>query len=295
MEWRQLKIQTTVDHCEAIEAWLLDQGALSVTLLDAADQPILEPAPGETPLWAQVVLVALFDQEANLAGICREFQKNWPEVAHNIATESLPDRVWETAWMDHFEPMRFGANLWIVPSWTTPPDPDAVNIFLDPGLAFGSGTHETTALCLEWLAAQSLTGKTVIDYGCGSGILGIAAAALGADHVLGLDIDPQAITASRDNAEKNNVLDKTTWQLLEPRHLPVLAPHDILLANILAEPLRTLASVLAQGVRAGGQIALSGLLTTQSDEISQIYDAYFVMNPPVIKGDWALLTGRRRH
>ncbi|MFI3247474.1 MAG: 50S ribosomal protein L11 methyltransferase, partial [Ferrimonas sp.] len=205
--------------------------------------------------------------------------------------EALEDKDWEREWMDHFHPMKFGHRLWICPSWREAPEPDAVNVLLDPGLAFGTGTHPTTALCLQWLDSLDLTNKQVVDFGCGSGILAIAAIKLGAADVVGLDIDPQALTASADNAERNGIKDKLTVYL--PKDQPQDLQADVVVANILAGPLRELAPVISALVKPGGQLALSGLLQEQAEELRTIYSQWFTLNPTTIEGDWCRLDGQK--
>lgn len=194
--------------------------------------------------------------------------------------------------MDNFHPMRFGERLWIVPSWHAAPEPDAVNLLLDPGLAFGTGTHPTTSLCLQWLDAQQLQGKTLIDFGCGSGILAIAGLLLGAEHAVGTDIDIQALEASRDNARRNQIADER-FDLYLPEQMPD-TPADVLVANILAGPLVSLAPRLASLVKPGGLLALSGILAEQTDEILQAYRADFELDPVADQEGWIRVSGRRR-
>lgn len=194
--------------------------------------------------------------------------------------------------MDSFQPMRFGNRLWICPSWQSPPEPEAVNLFIDPGLAFGSGTHHTTAMCLTWLDSADVAGKTLIDYGCGSGVLALAAALLDAKVVHAVDNDPQAILATRDNAQRNSIAAERI-----PTYLPAELPDmqaDILLANILAAPLQSLAATFAQLLKPGGQLVLSGLLTTQIDDVIAAYQSWVDFAAPVIDADWVCLTGTRR-
>lgn len=210
MPWIQIKLNATNDNAEQIGDMLMEEtGALSVTFLDAQDTPVFEPLPGETRLWGDTDILALYDAEADTQFIIEQ-TKNSNLLPEGFAykVEQLEDKDWEREWMDNFHPMKFGERLWICPSWRDVPEPDAVNVMLDPGLAFGTGTHPTTALCLEWLEGLDLSGKTVIDFGCGSGILAIAAIKLGAEKVIGIDIDPQALIASKDNAERNGVADK---------------------------------------------------------------------------------------
>lgn len=292
MAWLQLTFQTNPAQADALEDLLSSLGASAVTMKDAADQPLYEPDLGTTPLWQQTVVEALFPADTDMQPIYAVLEKKHQDGSIPAwQTETLEDQDWERAWMDDFKPMRFGKRLWIVPSWHEPPDPDAVNLLLDPGLAFGTGTHPTTALCLEWLDAQDVVGKQVIDFGCGSGILALAAARLGAAHVRGTDIDPQALQATRENAERNQVADRIEASL--PAHMPA-GMADILLANILAGPLETLAPLLASHVRPGGLIVLSGILADQAEHLLDVYSEYFEMDPVVLRDEWARLSGVRR-
>jgi ribosomal protein L11 methyltransferase len=270
-----------------------EAGAVSVTFEDAADQPLFEPKPGETPVWDATRVVALFEADADLDAVHAQIVRQagstplagWRE-------ESLADQPWERAWLEHFRPMRFGRRLWIIPSeYPEPDEPGAVCVHLDPGLAFGSGTHATTALCLEWLDGRDLAGQTVLDYGCGSGILAVAALALGAGEAHAVDIDPQALTATRDNAEKNAVAERLC--ILAPEELPAAFQSDVLLANILANPLIELAPLLAGHVRRGGWIVLSGLLHEQTESVAAAYRPYFDLEPPAFREEWTRLAGRR--
>jgi ribosomal protein L11 methyltransferase len=217
--------------------------------------------------------------------------KKSPLLTDNFAykIELLEDKDWEREWMDNFHPMKFGERLWVCPSWKPVPDENAVNVMLDPGLAFGTGTHPTTALCLAWLDSQNLQDKIVIDFGCGSGILAIAALKLGAKRVIGIDIDPQAITASRDNAQRNNVSEQL--ELYLPADLPTGVVADVLVANILAGPLRELSTNIEAVVKENGLLALSGILQQQADELVEVYSQWFKMDKPEIKDEWARLSG----
>ncbi len=295
MTWQQLILQINHLHAEEIGDWLSEHGAQAVTLEDAKDNPILEPAPGETPLWDQINLTALFEENDAVAEILKQLKKHFEESIQTAKITLLEDQQWERAWMVNFKAMRFGKRLWICPSWETIPAPDAVNIILDPGLAFGSGTHETTALCLEYLDAEDLHSKTVLDYGCGSGILAIAAAKLGASHIIGADNDPQAIIASRENAVRNKIdNEKISFIQVSAKSPPAIEAVDILVANILAEPLRLLAEDLVEKVKSGGQVALSGLLIEQAEEIMAIYQRWFTLNPVKKLGSWCLVSGVKK-
>lgn len=273
---------------------LLAAGASSITLEDEGDDPVLEPLPGTTPLWPRVRLKALFDSEIDTNQLLLSLAAEFGEVLSQARFETLADRAWEREWLKDFKPMRFGQRLWICPGGqlpTTPQPKDAVLIELDPGLAFGTGTHPTTALCLEWLDSADVAGKRVIDYGCGSGILAIAAARLGASVVSAVDIDPQALIATRDNAERNGVAQLIQPELVEGSRL---APADILLANILAGPLESLAPTFASLVRPGGRLVLSGILRNQAEAVATTYAAWFDIAPAVVRDDWARLDGVRR-
>jgi len=273
----------------AYEDALFALGALSVTLEDAADDPVLEPAPGATPLWPTVVVKALFDAAADPVAIVAALAAELPGGAVPRA-EVVPDKAWEREWLRDFSPMRFGHRLWVCPGGMPAGDAEAIRIELDPGLAFGSGTHPTTALCLEWLDAQPLAGASVVDYGCGSGILAIAAARLGARHVRAVDIDPQALIATVGNAVRNGVA-----HVIEATGDPRLAPAgaDALLANILAGPLVELAPRFAEAVTPGGRIALSGLLREQADAVTAAYRPCFHIGPAIERDGWMLLAGHR--
>ncbi|MGB9669765.1 MAG: 50S ribosomal protein L11 methyltransferase [Halothiobacillaceae bacterium] len=290
MPWHQITLTTPRDQAEALEDTLLELGAVSVTLQDAADVPVLEPLPGETPLWPEVNVVGLFEDEADTGQVDQALSARGIQGG---AWALVEDQDWERAWMDQFQPLRFGEKLWIVPSWIEAPEAQAVNILLDPGLAFGTGTHPTTALCLEWLDGADLQGKTVLDYGCGSGILAIAALKLGAASAWGIDIDPQALTATRDNAARNGIEARHLHTGL-PGALPKDAQFDVLLANILMGPLVELAPTLTHHMRPGGQLVLSGLLAEQAKGVIAAYAADFDFDPPALKDGWARLTARRR-
>lgn len=290
MPWIQLKLNATNVNAEEIGELLMENGALSATFTDAHDTPIFEPLPGETRLWGDTDITGLYEADADMLPII-QLLKNSPLLADNFAykIEQLEDKDWIREWMDNFHPMQFGKRLWICPSWKPVPDENAVNVMLDPGLAFGTGTHPTTALCLTWLDGQDLQDKVVIDFGCGSGILAIAALKLGAKRVIGIDIDPQAITASRDNAERNNVSEQL--ELYLPADMPEGILADVLVANILAGPLRELSTSMECLVKPQGALALSGILEQQTDELIDVYSQWFVMDEAKIQDEWARLSG----
>ncbi len=290
MPWIQIRINATAKTADKVSNMLLGRGAQAVTFMDAKDVPVYEPMPGETPLWGETEVMGLFDAETDPAPTIAFFQQIFGEnVGYKV--EQLEDKDWVREWMDHFHPMQFGERLWICPSWRDVPNPDAVNVMLDPGLAFGTGTHPTTALCLQWLDGLDLSGKTVVDFGCGSGILGIAALKLGAARVIGIDIDPQAIQASRDNATRNGVADQI--ELYLPADQPQDVEADVVVANILAGPLRELAPLIAGHGKAGSLMALSGVLESQAPELETIYGQWFEMDPTAVKEEWCRLSGRK--
>lgn len=288
MAWRQISIAVGADFSEGIEQRLLELGALSVSLEDAGDQALLEPAPGETPLWDRVRLCALFDEDVDCSAINVALSPTTGQ--QTIAWEYVADRAWERVWLDDFEAMSFGESLWVGPHGQQPSTPRAAVIHLDPGLAFGTGRHATTALCLEWLASATLAGRVVIDYGCGSGLLAIAAVSLGAHRAIAVDIDEQALIATRANAQANGVGDRIE-ACFATTELPVA---DVVVANILASTLAELADRLAGSVRRGGEIVLSGILDEQAAETAALYSRWFEMNPPALRAGWARLTGRRK-
>jgi len=279
---------------------LLASGALSITLEDAGDNPVLEPAPGTTPLWESVRVKALFDANDDPDVLTALLQQQLPGPLPELTFTALADRIWEREWLKDFRPMRFGRRLWICPDRQRPTaevlamsagDGEPCFIDLDPGLAFGTGTHPTTALCLQWLDQADLRGKTVIDYGCGSGVLAIAALMLGAKHAVAVDIDPQAVTATLENASRNRVADRID---VAPVSSMQRAPADILLANILAEPLEALAESLASLVASGGHLVLSGLLTEHAERVASRYAPWFDIAPVLVRDGWARLDGVRR-
>jgi ribosomal protein L11 methyltransferase len=299
MAWLELSLTLSQSDQERIELALEDAGALAVTLLDAdANTPnehaILEPGVGETPLWGEIALSALFDADTDRAGLLHVLSELVPELEPDrIRFREVADQDWTRAWMDDFKPMRFGRRLWIYPWNIEPPadDAEAVVVRLDPGLAFGTGTHPTTALCLEWLDAADLAGRHVVDYGCGSGVLAIAALKLGAARVVGVDNDEQALAASRDNAERNGVADGL--ELCAPEAF-VVEPADLLVANILAGPLGELAPRFAACVKPGGALALSGILHGQDDELCRRYAEWFDDIRVEQREDWVRIGARRR-
>jgi len=291
MPWLQLRLAITPEQAPTYEDALLDVGAVSVTFMDAEDQPIFEPDLGTTPLWSHTHLLALFEADTDADALVAHLQLLTDGALPEHQIERIEDQDWERSWMDGFAPMRFGQRLWIVPSWHEAPQPDAVNLLLDPGLAFGTGTHPTTSLCLQWLDAQSLEGCSVLDFGCGSGILAIAALLLGAPRAVGTDIDPQALEASRDNAQRNGIADER-FPVYLPADLPQ-EPADVVVANILAGPLVSLAPQITSLVKPGGRLALSGILAEQADEVRAAYAADFDLDPTAVQDGWVRISGVR--
>lgn len=294
MNWIEISFDVNSDGLARVEQALEDLGAVSVTLLDAEDHPILEPGPGETPVWPTTTVRALFDAGIDQRGLFGALQIMipWLTPARLRITE-VADQEWTRAWMDQYQPMPFGRRLWIYPSNVEPPPgDDSVVVRLDPGLAFGSGTHATTALCLEWLDGADVAGKPVLDFGCGSGILAIAALKLGAASAIGIDNDPQALVASDDNASRNGVGDRLRVYL--PGDAPV-ASYPVVLANILAKSLVELEPVIRAACAPGGVVVLSGILREQADEVVAAYAGGFESFEVAAREDWVRITASRRH
>lgn len=291
MPWLQLIIPTDKSSADQLSDALLDQGAASVTLQDMQDQPVLEPELGTTPMWSQTRVVGLFDANEDLKLVINRVEQQLRKKIPGWKGEQLEDKDWVRAWMDEFKPMQFGKKLWVVPSTFEPPQADAANILLDPGLAFGTGTHPTTSMCLEWLDANPPIGKDIIDFGCGSGILAIGAILLGAEHAEAIDLDPQALIATRDNAEKNKVAGKIKTYLpneFNNRTTPLL------LANILASPLIDLAPYFADLTKPKGHIVLSGILAEQAGAVLTAYQSNFDIQIWKQQDDWICLAGIRK-
>lgn len=292
MPWQQLICHTSKENQEAINTLMESYNVLSVTFQDAEDKPVLEPLPGETPLWDKLVITALFEADDDLDTLIAQLHANkqaW-EIS-KLYVEVLEDQIWERAWMENFHPMQFGKNLWIYPSGYEIPDDNSVKILLDPGLAFGTGTHPTTALCLEWLDQHPPKDLAVIDYGCGSGVLAIAAAKLGARHIVATDIDPQAITATRDNMQRNSIPDDSISCYL-PHDCPT-TPVDLLIANILSGPLVELYPKLNALVVKGGSLVLSGILEEQQAQIVGAYSKSFGNIQISTLDGWLRITGTK--
>ncbi|MFU8765245.1 MAG: 50S ribosomal protein L11 methyltransferase [Haliea sp.] len=292
MSWLQLRLDTSPELIEALEALMLAAGAVAVTMEDNADQPVLEPGVGETPLWHQTRLTGLFTADTDMDAALAQFPPTLLATC-NQRVEILEDKDWEREWISHYRPMRFGKRLWVCPSWLEPPEPEAVNLLLDPGLAFGTGTHPTTALCLTELDGMALAGCKVVDYGCGSGILAVAALKLGAAQALGVDNDPQALVASRDNCARNQ-LPEADLEVALPGAEAIAhwqGRADLVVANILAGPLMALSDTLLGLLQPGGTLMLSGLLNTQAAELCAHYSDRLQLTVVGEREDWVCLRG----
>lgn len=291
MPWLQLTMRTDAERSERLSASLQTAGALAVTLADAEDTPVLEPEPGETPIWPSTLVTALYPAGTDLTPLHKALLPHLtPAEASSWHTEELADQIWERTWMDHFRPTRFGKRLWVCPKGQPSPQKDAVVVELDPGLAFGTGTHPTTALCLQWLDGAAVTNRAVIDYGCGSGILTVAAAKLGAISVRATDIDPQALLATGQNATHNRVADRV---LVTPPELLNSDPADIVVANILSGPLIELVPTLTALVAKSGHLVLAGLLAEQSEAVKLAYQPAIEWHAATTSEEWICLQGTK--
>lgn len=292
MTWLQLRLDAEKPEVEALEALLLSSGASAVTLQDNADQPVLEPGVGETPLWQLTRVTGLYPADTPMDAILASFEEGLLKRC-NGRVEILEDKDWEREWMKHYQPACFGDKLWVCPSWIAPPSPDATTLLLDPGLAFGTGTHPTTALCLTELTRLNLAKRCVVDYGCGSGILAVAAMKLGADKTLCVDNDPQALTATADNAQRNNLSD-THITLNTPEQVDCTQwqqQADVVIANILAEPLLQLSDRLIDFLKPNGTLLLSGLLASQAPLLQQHYRQHLTLDIAGEHEGWVCLRG----
>lgn len=292
MEWRQFVMHLGSLPLDEVEAVLTRHGAQAITLADAADQPLLEPAPGETPLWRDLRITGLFPSTADFPALAADLERSLG-IAQlpDWRVERLENRAWEREWLKDFRPMRFGKRLWVVPGEHSVDEDGAVLVRLDPGLAFGTGTHPTTRLCLEWLDAQPLAARRVLDFGCGSGILSIAAARLGALEVAALDIDPQALVATRSNARRNRVDERITT-CADAAQLG--GEFDVVVANILSETLKRNASTICSRLKPGGALALAGILDDQAAEVADAFRHRIEFDAPVSSDGWVRLTGTSR-
>lgn len=289
MDWLELSVSVTRARAESLCSLLEDHGALAVTTADAGDTPVIEPGPGETPLWPEVRVTGLFPGEAD-EYLLRALLAPHLSADGALVSSRLGDKDWERAWMDDFKPMRFGHRLWVCPSNQAPPPEAAVPVILDPGLAFGTGTHPTTALCLGFLDRHVQAGDRILDFGCGSGILAVAALKLGAAQATCVDTDPQAIEATWDNARRNQVTDG----IRVPEGSLELASIDLVVANILAGPLVDLAPTLAAAARPGARLALSGILVEQRAMVENAYRNHFRDFDVAQRDDWVCLSAVRR-
>ncbi|MGZ8144203.1 MAG: 50S ribosomal protein L11 methyltransferase [Methylosarcina sp.] len=291
MTWHQISVITNKETAPSLADLFSDLGAVSVTYMDAEDEPVYEPGIGETVIWSNTEVIALFEMDADpelVVSLAR--LKYRPELLRDWRHERIEDQQWERAWMEYYHPMKFVGKLWVCPTGQEQTEPGTVCLTLDPGLAFGTGTHPTTALCLQWLASHDLAGKTVIDYGCGSGILAVASILLGARAAYAVDIDPQALTATENNAIKNNVRDKIHCFL--PEQLPALQA-DLILANILAKPLCDLSERICALLAPQGRLILSGILQEQTQSVIEAYQKAIRFSVPVQQEDWILLSGTK--
>ena len=296
MSWRQFVMKLDALDADAVETVLLQLGASSVSLTDGGDNPVLEPGPGETPLWADTTITGLFPADVNPDRIRKALL-----LAFNLASlpenhvEELEERVWEREWLKDFGPMQFGRRLWICPTGSEVSAADAVVVDLDPGLAFGTGTHATTALCLEWLDDLPLAGKSLLDYGCGSGVLAIAGLKLGCTSAVAMDIDPQAVIATRQNAADNAVADQIRV-VGSAEEIP--GQYDVVVANILAGPLVEFAESITLNVGGHGMLALSGVLCEQATDVMAAFEPWIDFDEPVFREQdgqiWSRLNGKRR-
>ena len=302
MPWLELRIETTPEDYQRVEDALFGIGALSVTTIDAKDSPIYEPDPNQPPIWPEPIVVGLFDSEIETQQNTLDFLANCKLPTEKMRWEILEDRVWEKEWMEHFKPMCFGDNFWVYAEQVSEAKVEAEaglqsgkkpqTLLLDPGLAFGTGTHPTTALCLEWVVEQDNHGKQLIDYGCGTGLLGIAALMRGGHSCSFVDIDPQAITATKQNLERNQI-EPACYDLALPQQFKG-EPADIFLANILSGPLVELAETFAALTKPQGLICLSGILDTQKKDILSAYEPWFSNLQVKQSGDWLRISGQRK-
>lgn len=297
MKWLQIHITVEKSQVDFTETLLESLGAVSVTLDDAENQDLLEPLPGETPLWNKVIVTGIYAQEddehIDVAALETFIRTQLP--TEPMRSEFMEDQEWERTWMDAYEPIQIGEKYWIVPEWMQPPEADAVNIKLDPGLAFGTGNHASTFLCLQWLGQTDVKDKIVIDYGCGSGILGVAALLLGAKKVYATDIDPQAVLATQQNAELNGVLDNLYVGLPEEFNAELSdIKADVFVANILAGPLMALAADFSTLIKSEGEFALAGVIEEQVDDVSNVYAEFFdILAVEKRDQNWCRISGKR--
>ena len=298
MKWLQIHITVEQAQVDFTETLLSSLGAVSVTLDDAENQDLLEPLPGETPLWNKVIVTGIYaqedDEEIDVDALITFITAQMPDI--QLRHEFMEDQAWERTWMDAYEPIQISEKYWIVPEWMEPPEADAVNIKLDPGLAFGTGNHASTFLCLQWLGKTDVKDKIVIDYGCGSGILGVAALLLGAKKVYATDIDPQAVLATKQNAELNGVLENLYVGLPEEFNETFKDQQaDILVANILAGPLMSLAEEFSTLIKSDGEFALAGVIEEQVVDVNSVYSEFFdIVEVEKREETWCRISGKRK-
>ena len=295
VHWIELHIKTTAEYADSMSDQLVLLGAEAVTFQDAGDQPIYEPVPGSLNLWQETIVIGLFGEELQPEPILTYLEDQQAAgLITNFYLKELADQDWERVCLEHFKPIQFGKRLWVCPSWQTPPDPEATNVILDPGLAFGTGTHPTTALCLEWLDQHIQNGSMVIDYGCGSGILSLAALKLKAKKVIAVDNDPQALEATLKNSERNPDIKSQLFTYLPHEINKLNLSADLLIANILAQPLIELAQLFATLTHRGSDLLLSGILLEQAKEVMHAYQPWFRFKHPIIhRAGWVRLEGIR--
>jgi ribosomal protein L11 methyltransferase len=291
LAWMHLSLVCNADDSAQLTELMTAVGALAVTSSDAGAQILCEDPRGDEVKWTSTRLTGLFENGCDMATVVQRLRAAYaPRELPAHSLEAVAERDWERAWMERFKPMHFGGRLWVCPSWEVPPEPEAINVIVDPGRAFGTGDHESTALCLEWLEANTRVGGELIDYGCGSGILAVAGLRLGFAKAYAVDVEADALQASRENAERNGVLDRL--ELFRPEQLPGLQA-DVVVANILAGPLVDMAERISGLARHGGHVVLAGILAEQSAAVAQAYRAFLQLDEPVLKGDWVRMTGRR--
>ena len=290
MRWQQLHILVQQNDIEPIENALLALQSLSITHQDAGEQDLFQLTPQEECHWEHTKITALFSEDIDLNNVITTLTQQFKNLTY--CSEQLTDQVWERIWLKDFKPMQFGDNTWICPTTVEPPQPNAITIFLDPGLAFGTGTHPTTALCLTWIDKEDLKNKIVIDYGCGSGILAIAALKHGAKHVVAVDHDPQALIATKENAQRNQI-DFEKLSVYLPEKMPLVKNADIVMANILAQPLVELAKTFAHFLKPNGTIVLSGILREQEKMIIQAYEPFFKNFSIAQEEDWLRIVAKK--
>lgn len=286
----QLSIITELNNLEQLEDAMMAAGARAVTIADAGNETIVDPSQDDRIPWKRILVTGLFDEDKDMDSVKDFIQSVLGDTpASDYYTESVEDRDWVSTWMENFKPIQFGKRLWVVPEWCTPPDPSAINILINPGQAFGTGTHPTTALCLEWIEGANMQGLEAVDYGCGSGILAIALAKSGASHVVAVDNDPQALIAAQENINKNKC--SSGISVTTPESISGLKT-GLVVANILANPLITLAPTFASLIHQGGTVILSGILDEQADEIKKAYEPWFEIIQCINNKNWVMIEGR---